>query len=57
MDFNETKVSDDDYKDFKRFMFKILSICKRYKCCQKFYNDFEDMMYTMELLLDRNLGE
>lgn len=57
MDFNEIKVSNDDYKDYKRLMFKILGILKRYKCCKTLYKEFETLCYEMELRLDRNLGE
>ena len=57
MDFNEIKVSNDDYVDYKRLMFKILDILKRYKCCKTLYREFETLCYEMELRLDRNLGE
>lgn len=57
MDFNETKVSADDYADYKRFMLRILNILKRYKCCKTLYEEFKTLCYEMELRLDRNLGE
>lgn len=57
MDFNEIKVSNDDYVDYKRFMLKILNILKRYKCCKTLYEEFEILCCEMELRLDRNLGE